>query len=75
MKIKPSKEYTIAEIYSERLFPWANCERTVNRWIMRDRTRGNVLQAKITGKGRLTRYYVKGINIKKFVEKYGNILR
>ena len=75
MKIKPRKEYTIAEIYSQRLFPWANCERTINRWIMRDRDRENILKAKITGKGRLTRYYVKGSNIRKFITKYGNILQ
>lgn len=68
-------EFSSQEIRTQGLFPWARNDRTIVKLIERDTTSGeNILRARIEGEGRQRRYFIKGRQIIKYIEKYGPAL-
>lgn len=67
-------EYTVQGIREANIFPWARNERTIARIIRQDMKEGNELCARIEGEGNGRRYFVKGKNIIKYIERYGPVL-
>ena len=66
-KIDAKKWYTLVEIVEAGLFPWCKDIKTVRAWILKDRASRNKLKAVIVGKGRATKYHIKGANIISFI--------
>lgn len=70
-RIDPEKEYNLSHITVEGLFPWVKNIRTVRKIVQRDTKGENMLKTSMTGEGRALDYRIKGKNIIKFLEKYG----
>lgn len=73
-KINPRKDYTSTDILRENLFPWAKHPLTLKKLIRKDAQGENLLEVKIEGVGRQTRYLIKGKNLLRFTRKYGTYL-
>lgn len=71
MKIDPQKDYNLSTITAEEIFPWAKNIRTVRKIVRRDYSEENMLKSLITGEGRALDYKIKGKNIIRFIERYG----
>lgn len=65
--LDPEKWYSLTQIVKLGLFSWCTDLRTVRGWIERDRKTKNVLKAVIVGRGRATKYHIKGANIINFI--------
>lgn len=62
-RIDDEHEYTAKEITEQGLF-FTSCYRTVRRYIHRDAAGENLLQTTRVGR----RFYIKGENIRKFIQ-------
>lgn len=56
-----------------RFFPWAKDTRTWKRVITNDMFGENILKTRIEGEGHTSRYFIKGKNIIKYLNKYGSL--
>ncbi len=70
-KIDSEREYSLSDMLVDRLFPWTNDFRSVRKMVGKDAIGENVLKTMVTGEGRGRQYRIKGKNIIKFLEKYG----
>lgn len=68
-KVDTTKEYTIRDIIKSGLLPWRNY-RTIGEMVRRDQKEENILNVRIEGENKNTRYYIKGSNLLKFIKKY-----
>lgn len=66
-RIDPKRTYSLIDIANEELLPWGKNIATVRKWIEKDRASKNILKAVIVGKGRATKYHIKGANLIKFI--------
>ena len=71
-RIETEREYNIKKIKEEALFPWTKDIRTIRKIVHKDYWGENMLKALVTGVGRALEYKIKGKNIIKFLEKYGD---
>jgi len=62
--IEPRRRYSLKEVHDLRLIPWAKHYQTLRRIIG-----AKNLEAERKGKGRLTRYEVKGSDIIKYLKQ------
>lgn len=69
--IDPKEYYDISELARMGVFYWITTRTTAMQVVKRDQELENVLQVETTGKGKGTRYRVKGANIIKFYKLYG----
>ena len=69
VKIKTDEWYTLQDIVTNKMFPWANSFWSVRNVVNLDRANKNILKATITGDGRAKKYHFKGENIIKFVNE------
>lgn len=72
--IKPKQIYTVTDIVTENILPWARNYRTIVKLIEQDLAGENILEAEVAGEGRQRRYSISGRNIIKYVKKYGPVL-
>lgn len=75
-KIDVNREYKLAHIRDEKLFPWVSHVITIRKIVMRDYEGENMLKAKISGEKYGREYRIKGSNIIRFLKTcgYGGIL-
>jgi len=66
-RIDPKRTYSLIDIANEELLPWGKNIATVRKWIEKDRASKNKLKAVIVGKGRATKYHIKGKNLIDFI--------
>lgn len=74
LKANPEKEFSQAEFRIHRLFPWAIDSRTWGKIIHADIAGENILKTRIEGEGYTKRYLIKGKNIIKYINKYGQLM-
>lgn len=74
LKENPDKEFSQAEFRKYRLFPWAIDSRTWGKVIKADMFGENILKTRIEGSGYETKYFIKGKNITKYLNKYGSLM-
>ena len=68
------KEFNQTEFKMFRLFPWAIDSRTWKKVVRADLSGENLLQAIVKGEGNKARYFIKGKNIIKYINKYGPLM-
>lgn len=66
--IKPEESYTLQDIVTMKMFPWASSFWSVRNFVKLDSQKTNILKPLIVGKGRATKYHFKGSNIIKFIK-------
>lgn len=66
-KINPEESYTLQDIVTMKMFPWAKSFWSVRNIVALDKKGANNLKPLIVGKGRATKYHFKGANIIKFI--------
>lgn len=76
LKKRRARKFTAQEIRELKLFPWATSDRGIVKVIDRDALfgEGGILRAQISGEGRQRRYWIRGANIIKYIERYGPAL-
>lgn len=65
--VNPEVWYSLQDIVSGKIFPWATSYWSARNVIARDRKNTNILRALITGQGRATKYQIKGEHIINFI--------
>lgn len=66
-KIKADEWYSLQNMVTAKVFPWANSFSTVRRIVEMDKANKNILKATIKGEGRGKKYLFKGSNIINFI--------
>lgn len=74
LKKHPRKTYSLVDVVSLKLMPWARDGRTVRRLIDEDFAGANLLQATVTGAATQRRYLLTGRGIIKYLQTYGPAL-
>ena len=74
LKRDPKREYSLAEIASKRLMPWARNGRTIREILENDRIGQNLLNAKVTGLGNRRRYTVRAEDLITYLATVGPYL-
>lgn len=67
-KINPGEWYSMQDIVSAKLFPWATSFWMVRSAVSADLKKDNILKAIIKGKGTGKKYHFKGENIIRFIK-------
>lgn len=70
----PDREFNQADFRTFRFFPWAIDSRTWGKIIKADIAGENLLKTRIEGEGYTTKYFIKGKNIIKYLNKYGQLM-
>jgi len=70
--IKKDKMYCLSEMVDEKMFNWISDYKSYRNLVEKDFFKENILQTETTGTGVGKRYYIKGRNIIKFINKYGD---
>jgi len=74
LKKEPKRELSITDVKREGILPWARHHRTIIGIVRADMHGPNLLKAKVSGKGRNTRYTMRAENIIRYLETYGPAL-
>lgn len=74
LKENLGREFNQIDFRTFRLFPWAVDSRTWRKIIISDLLGENVLQTRIEGEGKRSRYFIKGKNILEFINRYGSLM-
>lgn len=74
LKKHPNKTFTLSEIASMQLMPWARDSRTIRKLIERDFEGANLLNATVKGVGGQRRYTMQAKDIRKYLQTYGPAL-
>ena len=74
LKQEPSTELSVTDIKRGNYIPWAKHHRTIVGIIEADMHGPNLLEARLTGKDQLTRYFVSKKNLIKYINTYGPAL-
>lgn len=68
VKINPDAWYTLQDIVSDKMLPWAGSYHAVRQLVVHEMKKTHLLRPIVTGKGTNVRYKLKGENIIKFIK-------
>ena len=74
LKENSNHEFSQRDFMKYGFFPWAKDSRTWGSFVRADMLGENLLKTRIEGEGHQIKYFIKGSNIIKFLNKYGSLL-
>lgn len=74
LELNRTKEFGLRDLSRFKIFPWARNYRTIRRIVDTDLAGENILHARVEGEGQGRRYYIRGSEIIKYINKYGPAL-